>query len=158
MPGGLNIDFVATYLLAYDVEPLPGLAIIDCNGTYGNAQCGNPFPTYRHKLRVTWETPIGVDATVSWRRFSGVDLYNAAGAAANNPLNLDSVLSAENYIDLAASYNIMENWNVRVGVNNVMDNDPPLTAQGAALANGNTYPQTWDAQGRFLFIGTTIDF
>ena len=65
---------------------------------------------------------------------------------------------SRNYIDLAASYNVTEKWNVRVGVNNLLDKDPPLTAQQSGFTNGNTYPQTYDAQGRYLFIGTTIDF
>ena len=45
-----------------------------------------------------------------------------------------------------------------IGVNNLLDKDPPLTAQQSGFTNGNTYPQTYDALGRYLFIGTTIDF
>ncbi len=43
-------------------------------------------------------------------------------------------------------------------MNNVLDKDPPLTTQTSGFSNGNTYPQTYDAQGRYLFLGTTIDF
>jgi iron complex outermembrane receptor protein len=59
--------------------------------------------------------------------------------------------------------------NMRFGVNNLFDNDPPLVTGGNAArggsnlcpagpCNGNTYPGTWDALGRLLWVGATIDF
>ncbi len=59
--------------------------------------------------------------------------------------------------------------NLRAGVNNLFDNDPPLVTGGnagvagtnlcpAGPCNGNTYPGTWDALGRLLWVGATIDF
>ncbi|NWG92087.1 MAG: TonB-dependent receptor [Parvularculaceae bacterium] len=157
--GALTFDLVGSYLIDLIVEPLPGLAKTQCAGLYAgicsNAVfSGSPNPAWRHKLRTTWEMPIGVDATVTWRYFSSVDLLG--GVPGNG--NLNNTLSSRNYIDLAASYNLRENWNVRVGVNNLLDKDPPLTSQTDGFQNGNTYPQTWDAQGRYIFVGTTIDF
>jgi outer membrane receptor protein involved in Fe transport len=46
--------------------------------------------------------------------------------------------------------------NLRLGVNNIFDKDPPL--QGLSLGNGNTYPQVYDALGRYMFAGFTVDF
>ena len=54
-------------------------------------------------------------------------------------------------------------------MNNVFDNDPPLVtaatpARGgsnlcpAGPCNGNTYPGTWDALGRYFYAGVTLDF
>jgi outer membrane receptor protein involved in Fe transport len=154
--GGMNINFVGTYLIDLTVESLPGSTPFDCAGLY-SGRCGTPNPEWRHKLRTTWEMPIGVDFSVSWRMFSSVDLEGVTV----NPLNRTHTLETRHYIDLAASYNVFDNWNVRVGVNNVLDKDPPLTNNligGPPFGNGNTYPQVYDAQGRFLFIGTTIDF
>jgi outer membrane receptor protein involved in Fe transport len=155
--GGLSFDFVGTYLIDYTVTELPGgvVAPYDCAGAYAGS-CGNPSPEWRHKLRTTWQTPLGVDATVTWRMFSSVDLFGVASPDPSS--NPNHTLSSRNYIDLSASYNISDRWNLRVGVNNVLDKDPPLTTQTAGFANGNTYPQTYDAQGRYLFLGTTIDF
>ncbi|MCB9955767.1 MAG: TonB-dependent receptor [Caulobacterales bacterium] len=157
--GGLNVDFVGTYLMDLSTLELPGGIVpeYDCAGYYGS-RCGSPNPTWRHKLRTTWQTPIGVDATVTWRYFSSVIHGDSDSGPRSAVTDLDYELGTRNYIDLAASYNVTENWNVRVGVNNLLDKDPPLTAQTAGFSNGNTYPQTYDAMGRFLFIGTTIDF
>jgi outer membrane receptor protein involved in Fe transport len=155
--GAISMDLVATYLIDYIVTELPGGAVApyDCAGIYASS-CGSPSPTWRHKLRTTWETPMGVDATVTWRMFSSVDQF---GIATPDPtVNRNHVLDGRHYIDLGASYNVTDKWNVRIGVNNVLDKDPPLTTQTAGFSNGNTYPQTYDAQGRYVFIGTTIDF
>jgi outer membrane receptor protein involved in Fe transport len=54
-------------------------------------------------------------------------------------------------------------------INNVFDNDPPRITSGngaragsnlcpAGPCNGNTYPGTWDALGRYVWMGATIDF
>ncbi|MFZ5616232.1 MAG: TonB-dependent receptor domain-containing protein [Pseudomonadota bacterium] len=158
--GGLSFDFVGTYLLSYDIQELPGGPVVACEGKYAGTcsslAAGGPLPAWRHKLRTTWQTPIGVDASVTWRMFSSVDQF---GVAAPDPsVNRNHTLDGRHYIDVAASYNVTEKWNVRVGVNNLLDKDPPLTSQTAGFANGNTYPQTYDAQGRYLFVGTTIDF
>jgi outer membrane receptor protein involved in Fe transport len=155
--GGLSFDLVGTYLLDLVTESIPGAVPFDCAGFYG-ARCGSPNPEWRHKLRTTWETPIGVDASVTWRYFSSTNLGDSVNGITTAPTSENFALETRNYIDLAGSYNITEKWNVRVGVNNLLDKDPPLTTQTAGFSNGNTYPQTYDAQGRYLFVGTTIDF
>ena len=54
-------------------------------------------------------------------------------------------------------------------MNNIFDNDPPLVTGGNAArggsnlcpagpCNGNTYPGTWDALGRYIYAGVTLDF
>ena len=48
------------------------------------------------------------------------------------------------------------------GVNNVFDTDPPIvgsTATGpGSTGNGNTFPQTYDALGRLIFLNLTMKF
>jgi outer membrane receptor protein involved in Fe transport len=46
--------------------------------------------------------------------------------------------------------------NLRIGVNNIFDKDPPV--QGLSIGNGNTFPQMYDSMGRYLFAGFTVDF
>jgi outer membrane receptor protein involved in Fe transport len=51
---------------------------------------------------------------------------------------------------------LAQRLNLRLGVNNIFDNDAPVN--GLSLGNGNTFPQVYDALGRYLFAGFTIDF
>ncbi|MCB2111962.1 MAG: TonB-dependent receptor [Parvularculaceae bacterium] len=157
--GGIAFDLVGTYLLDLNTFELPDGTVpeYDCAGFYGS-RCGSPNPEWRHKLRTTWQSPFGVDASVTWRYFSSVVHGDSVSGPRSALTDLDYKLGSRNYIDLAASYNVTEKWNVTVGVNNLLDKDPPLTSQTAGFSNGNTYPQTYDAQGRYIFLGTTIDF
>ena len=45
-----------------------------------------------------------------------------------------------------------------LGINNVLDDNPPISATVGTTGNGNTYPQTYDALGRYVFVRATVDF
>jgi outer membrane receptor protein involved in Fe transport len=56
---------------------------------------------------------------------------------------------------------VKDNYSFRVGVNNVLDQDPPLTGSNncpAGPCNQNVYAQMYDALGRYIFVGLTADF
>ena len=72
--------------------------------------------------------------------------------------NLDNELSAENYFDLAANWAITEKTAVTLGINNVLDDNPSISGAVGTTGNGNTYPQTYDALGRYVFLRATVDF
>jgi outer membrane receptor protein involved in Fe transport len=160
--GSLAFNFVGTYVKEFVTEPIPGLGDYNCAGLYG-ATCGPPTPKWRHKFRTTWSTPWNIDASISWRHIDSVDVELGSG----NPLlagdffPVVKTLSAQDYIDLAASWAITKNFTLWAGVNNVFDKDPPITDSsiaGPATGNGNTYPQTYDALGRRIFISVTAKF
>jgi iron complex outermembrane receptor protein len=156
--GSVTIDFVGSYLLEQEIQPIPGAAssTYNCEGKYG-PQCGAPVSEWRHKLRTTWNMPWYNSAvSVAWRYLGGVE-WDGVGATNT----LDKKLDAENYLDLYGSIRAFGKASFRVGVNNVLDNDPPIVGQGALTSvsgNGNTYPQVYDALGRYLFAGVTVDF
>jgi iron complex outermembrane receptor protein len=48
---------------------------------------------------------------------------------------------------------------LRAGVRNLFDKDPPLTDNNSAPAsdiNNNTFPNTYDTLGRVIFVGATV--
>ena len=70
-------------------------------------------------------------------------------------------LKAQNYFDLTLTAKAFNKFNFRVGVNNILDRDPPLAGGQvipAGFGNGNTFPQVYDALGRYFFAGVTFDF
>ncbi len=169
--GSISASLVGTWLDTLITQPLPGGPSYDCAKLYG-ITCGTPAPEWRHKARLTWNTPYAygdwfksLALSAQWRYFSKVtadafdsnpQLANASRALRTNERTLD----AQNYIDLTANFTVHNNLNFRVGVNNVFDKDPPLTGVNcsATFCNGNTYPQVYEALGRFVFVGLTADF
>ena len=78
-------------------------------------------------------------------------------------------LKAISYFDLMTNVTIAKQYKFRLGVNNIFDKQPPLVTSGNANVdgtnlcptgpcNGNTYPATYDALGRYVFAGITLDF
>ena len=70
----------------------------------------------------------------------------------------DSELKMGDYFDLAANWAVTEKASVLVGINNFTYKDPPLSSAVGTTGNGNTYPQTYDALGRWIFLRGTLSF
>lgn len=154
--GGLAFDYVGTFLQELETKPLPTSEaedIYDCVGYYAG-NCGASNPEYRHKASVTWNDAEGVfSVTGTWRYYGEVEIDGGDDGSING------VLDAQNYLDLTGSWAATDYLSLRLGVNNIMDEEPPLSSVvGTAPGNGNTYPQVYDAFGRYIFMGATIDF
>jgi outer membrane receptor protein involved in Fe transport len=173
--GSLGLNFVGTLLDSLESHPISGFSGgYDCAGLYGYT-CGSPDPRWRHKLRLTWTSPWDFDFSIQWRHLSGVKLDSntpnpllngACGGSATSPAPcpdpVDNVLPAIDYFDLATDWNVREGIDLHAGVNNVFDKNPPLVFAGIAgpsqFGNGNTFPGTYDALGREIFVGVTIKY
>jgi iron complex outermembrane receptor protein len=155
--GGLGFNFVGTYLQEYKSQDSPITAEYDCAGLYGNV-CLLPLPEWRHKFRVSWSTPWNFDVAATWRYIDEVKFDNSNPNNIGSPPSIDAKLEAQNYIDLAASWAVTKQLTIRGGVNNIFDEDPPLSSQVGTTGNGNTYPQTYDAFGRKVFISASYKF
>ena len=160
--GSVQLSFVGTLLneLITDTGLGTASSVYDCAGFYAN-QCGTPNPEYRHRARATWLTPWDMDLSATWRHYGEVELavLNATTGTLNNGgARIDRYFDAENYLDLAATWQVMDTVTVRAGVNNVLDNDPQLSYSVGTTGNGNTYPQVYDSLGRYFFLGVTANF
>jgi outer membrane receptor protein involved in Fe transport len=71
---------------------------------------------------------------------------------------IDHTLPAEDYFDLAANWAVTEKASVTLGVNNVLDDNPSISATVGTTGNGNTFPQTYDALGRYVFVRARVGF
>lgn len=156
--GTFVVDYVGTLNQQQKITPIPGdsSSAYNCAGLYG-PQCGAPVSEWRHKLRTTWQMPW-YDSAVSlaWRYIGEV---KADGSGLNN--NRDDKLDGQHYFDLFGSARFAKKYTVRAGVQNLLDNEPPIVGSGATtsvVGSGNTYPQVYDALGRFLFTSVTLDF
>ena len=166
--GGISFNVIGTYLdeLITDngvSEPY------DCAGLYG-LQCGIPNPEWRHKARLTYTHPDGAGVSFQWRYFSSVDIDRSSDnptlAGAFSPRNAE--IESQSYFDLAFTFRASDNYTFRLGAQNLFDKEPPIVgANGSSgvinacpsvFCSGNTFPQVYDALGRYIYVGATIDF
>ncbi len=156
--GTLGFAFTGTWLEKLETDTGLGFedSVFDCAGKYGNTCAANGIaasPEWRHRATVSWGTPWdGVNLGATWRYLSAIDLDTG------NTERLDSTLEEQHYLDLNASWQLRDNVTLRGGVNNVLDNDPPLSYSVGTTGNNNTYPQVYDAMGRYAFISVTASF
>ena len=152
--GNLGFNFVGTWLDELITDPGVPDTAFDCVGVFGNV-CGVPSPEWRHTARVSWTHPDGYGTTVRWRYFGSVDNDQGDTRPGNDHLN------AVNYIDLALNFRVGDHYNFRLGVNNLLDKEPPINGSQVCPAgpcNGNTWAQVYDALGRYIFAGVTLNF
>jgi outer membrane receptor protein involved in Fe transport len=161
--GGLDFTLNGTFVKSYTVENLPGLGEYDCAGLYGPT-CNTPTPKWRHKFRTTWSSPYSFDLSLTWRYFDRVknDMLDANPLLAGElDTQRDAYMASRSYIDLNGTYRFSKKLALSVGVNNLLDKDPPLgssSSVGSSFGNGNTYPQVYDSYGRFVYANLTYRF
>jgi iron complex outermembrane receptor protein len=146
--GGFSASFVGTWL---DRLVTDG---VECVKLFG-AACGTPNPEWRHTLHVSWTLPDGIGLAGRWRYFSAVHNDGTSARPA------DQLIPATSYFDLTLTARIGDHYNLRLGVNNILDRDPPVVGSNACpagICNGNAYTQVYDALGRYIFAGITLDF
>ena len=178
-PGTINVSFVGTWLdkLEFDSGINPGGAgqdgKIDCAGFYGNTcggyLSGTPSPEWRHKLRIGYSMPSGIGISAQWRYFSSVDNDGLMGdcdvipsptcTAIVSPAN--EQIDSQSYFDLTLTAKLMDRFDFRLGARNIFDKMPPIVGNEVTpspFGNGNTFPQVYDALGRYVFAGLTATF
>jgi outer membrane receptor protein involved in Fe transport len=161
--GSVGFALNGSYLIKDATTPYSGAHTYDCAGLFG-AVCQTVTPKWRHVARASWETPWNVDLTLSWRYIGKVSLdqnssdptLNFASFGVYDQFNRE--IPGYSYLDLAAAWNVYKGVQIRGGINNLLDKDPPvvtseITAGGAA----NTY-ETYDLLGRQIYLAVTAKF
>jgi iron complex outermembrane receptor protein len=147
--GSLTFSDRLGYVDTWEQEEYPGAGIQKCEGTYGGA-CNLPTPEVRNSLSTTWVTPWDVTLNLTWRYIDGVEELESAA-----PVNI----SAQDYFDLAGTWDIAEFVSLHFGVSNLLDEEPPIVTDGVtARVNGNTYSGVYDHLGMYWFVGAKLQF
>jgi iron complex outermembrane recepter protein len=167
--GRLQANLTGAYVQHNESTIYSGASTFDCAGLFGNT-CGGTIgtvnPRWRHNLRVTWDTPWNLLFSAQWRFIGGSSFDNNSSQKllqnqeepAYDPLNAQ--IPNVSYLDLTATWKFLPGMELRAGVNNVFDKDPPFVPSddiSSASGNVNSYP-TYDLLGRELFIGFTAKF
>ncbi len=176
--GNLSANFIGTWLHKYRVNNGLEGGIYECAGLYGPVCSGavvassSPLPKWRHKARIGLQMPNGIGLSLQWRHIGKVKaetLDDSETLHSDDHFDPGLHIKAFNYFDLASTITIGDHYNFRLGVNNLFDKRPPFTTGGSAAVdgtnlcptgtcNGNTYPGAWDALGRYIYAGATLNF
>jgi iron complex outermembrane receptor protein len=165
--GTLTASLSGSWTQHNSVSPYTGAPSYDCAGLFG-ATClnGSVNPTWRHNLRVNWDTPWNVLLSAQWRFIGHSSFDNNSSQPflqGQEEGFFDPVLTHipnYSYLDLSTIWRATSAVEIRAGVNNVFDKDPPFIPSGdiSGTAGGlNTYP-TYDLLGREIFVAFRARF
>lgn len=147
--GLVGIDYVGTYSDENTLVPFDGADPITCAGEFG-ATCGEPTPTYKHRLSAKWANGP-YTAQLLWRHIGGTDDDEGLSYTLAVP-----ELDAFNYFDASGSWEINDHLTLTGGIDNLLDEEPPILGDNQEQAN--TYPATYDVFGRTFFLKGTVRF
>ncbi len=160
--GALGFALNGSYLQHDEATPLPGQHTYDCAGLFGFT-CQTVNPRWRHIFRASWLSPWNVDLAATWRYLGKVandnndndpSLHFAVyGAYTGQP----AVIGSFSYLDLALNWHALNNLEIRGGVNNLTDKDPPVVPFFIQPGGANAY-SAYDQLGRQLFVAFTAKF
>jgi iron complex outermembrane receptor protein len=160
--GSLSMNAVGT-LVTVNNTLIPPSAPLHCAGVWG-PNCGEPQNRFKSNLRLTWTDNKGdFSLSLRWRHISSVEFEGNLPGTVNPGFGFvnDPQLAFPDfdYFDLSGTWAVADAIDLRAGVRNLFDKDPPITDNNTAPAsdiNNNTFPNTYDALGRVIFVGATI--
>jgi outer membrane receptor protein involved in Fe transport len=160
--GSLNAGFIGSHLSRFVVDSGGLSTPRECAGLYG-FPCDDPLPRWRHKARLTWDSPAGPSLSMQWRYVGDVKLASVELRPELPFFPGDAKIPAQSYFDVTALFRVRSDYELRMGVNNILDRRPPVVASAGtgacvALCNGNSYTQLYDPLGRYVFAGATTYF
>lgn len=145
-PGIAGVNLVVNYLDSFKRRVGPGAPSLDYTGFAGGY--------YEWKSYMNFSYAVGpVSGGLRWRHLPSVKAqdYLVAPCTATRCF---ADTPAWDQFDLYGNFQASEMLSVRMGVDNLLDKDPPVV-RGIP---GNTDPQNYDILGRRYYVGVTAKF
>ncbi|WP_338245035.1 TonB-dependent receptor domain-containing protein [Aurantiacibacter hainanensis] len=161
-PGSLNLNVLANYLLTFESTPLvnadgePIIPIVDYVGTLGTGENGLQGNNYEYRVFTTLGYNWGpAYLGIQWQHLPSIDPVNPPNTG----------YPSYNRFNLNGSYAVTDDINLRFGVDNLLNEAPPLgnfnpTADPSlGQLRGGTYnSQFYDTNGRRFYLGANVRF
>ena len=141
--GGVGLNVVGTYTSKFDLTPIPGGNVEHHAGTDSNI-IGTNYAKWKTLTTLLWSWG-DLQADLRWRHISAVNIFNTDTVAA----------PATEYFDFDARWKVNDTFELRAGVNNIADKQPPTYTPSI---QANTDPATYDVLGRRYFVGIKARF
>jgi iron complex outermembrane recepter protein len=145
-----SVTLVSTYMMTKQFTPLPGNtdAIYDCAGDI-SAKCF-PQPEWRSVINANYDLgDFGLNAKI---RLMGEVNNGDYDGDDNDDYLVGTGIDAQTYLDLSVRYTVSENVTTRFGINNILDEEPPMT--GNTMGAGAFYDQL----GRYIHGSVSLTF
>ncbi|MCF2908773.1 TonB-dependent receptor [Pseudoalteromonas sp. DL2-H2.2] len=134
--GGFNFGAELSWYEKYNDQAHPEAEVIDRVGTYDNGSNAGLLPEYKLSGFVTWkQDDLTIDLRTQWMD----EVEDLAKA--------DTMIDSYTRFDVTAAYKYQENWTFSMGVDNLLDEEPPHISTVPSGIEGNTY----DVTGRSVF-------
>jgi iron complex outermembrane recepter protein len=156
-PGSLNVNSVATFIDKYETQQNPNAPIYDAAGTLDQ---GGQFD-YRLLTSLNYAFSGGATIGVSWRYLPSIEDETAAQDPTTRILGVGSYSE----FDLVGRYAFSERFELRGGIDNLFDKQPPVVGADPGSATivenanlGTTRAEFYDVLGRRLYVGFKMNF
>lgn len=149
--GTLSLNSAITYVLDYKIQSIVSEPTYDYAGTIGNAQIdgfSSTHPAWKHVTSVGLSGDAG-SLSLRWRYIGKMD--NSTNVTAEDG-TADGV-PAVSYFDLIGRMKVNDAFELRGGITNFTDKQPPEFGGPSATATS-----TYDVIGRRFFVGATARF
>jgi iron complex outermembrane receptor protein len=148
--GTLFVNTGIGYLMKYSVQTLPGSTFQDFDGTNtiaANHTVSNSFPKWK-ALTTLGYARGGATVSARWRYQNAM----ADVTSVTTPANPGRGVPTYNLVDLFASYDLNDKWQIRAGVTNLADKDSVLVSSSQT----STDTAVFDAVGRSYYMGVRV--
>ena len=159
-PGALSLNVLATVTDHWKTRVNPTTRALDYTGTTGPSDIRgvNQF-AYDYRLFTT----VGYrgaswGATFRWRHLPSI----VPEGAIRNPQAQYTETASYNVFDVSARYTLADRWDLRFGIDNLLDEEPRVVNQRTVAEGYNQTGVTngafYDVLGRRYYVGMTVGF
>ena len=155
----INLGLNMTRQLKTDLQFADVLPVNECEGLVGTI-CLRPDPKWRWVQTTGFETGDFL-IQLRWQHIGGLTKDTVAFGIDQASDYVVPRIGSFDYFDLAARWSFEDAFELRGGINNLFDKQPPVVGNdygGTAENSGNTYPGTYDPIGRTFFVGVKVKY
>jgi outer membrane receptor protein involved in Fe transport len=165
-PGRFSLNSVASYLIDMKTAELISDPLVEYAGALGPTQNELNSGSFRWKFLSTFGYSLGAwSGSLQWQHLPGIKSINYPTV----PTTTTRGAGAYDLLNLYGSFAVSEDILLRVGIDNLLDKEPPLLERNSApppgvLAGGTfgganaTDPPQYDFIGRRFYLGATVKF
>lgn len=157
-PGRFSMNSIVSYLISMKSSELASDPLVEYDGTLGPTQNGLDPGMFKWKMFSTFGYGIGKwNAMLQWQHLPSLK-------SATYPLNHATTSRGAGSYDvfaLSGSYAVLKGTEIRFGVDNLFDKEPPVTEVNSSpppnvLAGGTINDILYDVNGRRYYLGATV--